>query len=549
MEDETKENVTIEGKNEIVSNLDTVEEVETTKKTTKKSQRKEKKAQKKKAKEEKKANKKKKAEESISSDKSKKKRKINKKNLSIFGIILLTCIVLFFVFYFVFVPKLTLLGNYVVNVEYGEKYQEPGYKATYMGKDISDRVWIVGKVNNDKLGQYVLKYRVQKNKIVTTKQRIVNVVDTAKPEITLEGDVEKKICPNKEYEEEGFKAADNYDGDITKNVTTLVKDDSVTYSVKDSSGNKAEVKRKLIREDAEAPKITLNGNATMYVIVNKGFTDPGYTAVDNCEGDLTKNVKVEGSVNSSATGTYTLTYTVSDSQKNTTTAKRTVVVQQNYTKVAANYTCGKAGVIYLTFDDGPNPTYTPQILDVLKKYNVKATFFVMGQKINANQSLIKREVNEGHAIGIHTWSHEYSQVYKSSDAFWDEVYRTQNAIKNVSGVDTKLLRFPGGVSNTVSRHYSSGIMTRLANEVISKGYSYFDWNISSGDAGGTTDPSVEYRNVVNSLSKSRGNVVLMHDIKGHTARAIEDIVKYGINNGYTFEVLDSSVICRQGINN
>ena len=92
-------------------------------------------------------------------------------------------------------------------------------------------------------------------------------------------------------------------------------------------------------------------------------------------------------------------------------------------------------------------------------------------------------------------------------------------------------------------------MTKLAKEVEENGYAYFDWNISSGDAGETTDPEVEYKNVINYLSKTRGNVILMHDIKKHTSLAIENIVKYGINNGYTFDVLNSSIICHQRINN
>ena len=517
MEEESKNDLTINSETEAVST-----EIQESKKSTRKGKK---------------------------EKKEKKKSKINKKGLSILGIILLSCIVLFFVFYFVFVPKLTLLGKNVINVEFGTEYKEPGYKASFMGGDITKYVWIVGKVDNEKLGTYVLKYKVQKNKITTTKQRIVKVVDTKKPEITLEGEFETKICPNKIYEEEGFKAIDNYDGDITDKVKSTPEEDKVTYEVKDSSGNKESVVRTLVRKDAEAPKLTLKGSTTMYVVVNNNYNEPGYSAEDNCEGDLSSKVKVEGSVNTKSLGTYTLTYSVTDSQNNVATAKRTVVVQQNYTRIGSNYTCGKAGVIYLTFDDGPNPTYTPKILDVLKKYNVKATFFVLGSKVNSYKDLIKREINEGHAVGIHTWSHDYAQVYKSSEAFWDEVTRTQNAIKNVSGYDTKLIRFPGGASNTVSRHYSTGIMTRLTNEVLSKGYNYFDWNISSGDAGGTTDPNVEYRNVVNSLSKSRGNVVLMHDIKNHTANAIESIVKYGLDNGYTFEVIDSSVICRQGTNN
>ena len=87
-------------------------------------------------------------------------------------------------------------------------------------------------------------------------------------------------------------------------------------------------------------------------------------------------------------------------------------------------------------------------------------------------------------------------------------------------------------------------MSQLANEAASKGYTYFDWNVSSGDSGGTTNPDTEFKNVKNGLSKSKGNVILMHDIKEHTMKAIENIVKYGLDNGYSFKVLDSTVTCR-----
>ena len=104
-------------------------------------------------------------------------------------------------------------------------------------------------------------------------------------------------------------------------------------------------------------------------------------------------------------------------------------------------------------------------------------------------------------------------------------------------------------SNTVSRKYSTGIMSTLAREVVEKGYNYFDWNLSSGDAGGVKNATEEYNNVVKSLSKSRGNVILMHDIKLTTRDAIESIVKYGLDNGYTFDVLNTSIQCKQATNN
>ena len=294
--------------------------------------------------------------------------------------------------------------------------------------------------------------------------------------------------------------------------------------------------------DMEEPKITLNGGSTTYVYIGGKYIEKGAKATDNIDGDLTDKIKIEGEVDSSKIGEYDIKYSVSDTKGNVASAVRSVIVKE---KPASN-SCGEKGVIYLTFDDGPNATYTPVILDVLKKYDVKATFFVTSA---GPDELIKREFDEGHAIGLHSSSHDYATIYKSSEAFWKDMNLVSDRVKKVTGEKSDLIRFPGGVSNTVSRHYSTGIMTKLAKEVEENGYAYFDWNISSGDAGETTDPEVEYKNVINYLSKTRGNVILMHDIKKHTSLAIENIVKYGINNGYTFDVLNSSIICHQRINN
>ena len=125
-------------------------------------------------------------------------------------------------------------------------------------------------------------------------------------------------------------------------------------------------------------------------------------------------------------------------------------------------------------------------------------------------------------------------------------------IERITGKKTDVLRFPGGGSNTVSRRYSQGIMTTLAKDVEEKGYSYVDWNVDSRDA----EPAVTktsddvYRNVVNNLSKGRGNIILMHDIKTTTAGAIDRIVEYGLNNGYKFEVLTRETsVCHHRIAN
>ncbi len=112
-------------------------------------------------------------------------------------------------------------------------------------------------------------------------------------------------------------------------------------------------------------------------------------------------------------------------------------------------------------------------------------------------------------------------------------------IERITGQKTDVMRFPGGGSNTVSRHYNSGIMTILARDAEEKGYNWVDWNVDSRDAEPAVTKTSEdvYRNVINGISRYRGNVVLMHDIKQTTAGAIEDIIKYGQNNGYKFDVL------------
>ena len=154
--------------------------------------------------------------------------------------------------------------------------------------------------------------------------------------------------------------------------------------------------------------------------------------------------------------------------------------------------------------------------------------------------LIKREHDEGHTVGLHTASHNYQTVYKSVDSYYNDLKQVQDRVKRITGIESKIIRFPGGSSNTVSKKYSKGIMTTLTKDVVNKGYRYYDWNIDSDDAGGTNTSSGVYNNVVKYLSKNRSNMILMHDIKPHTKDALRSIIRYGKNNGYTFEKITMS---------
>ena len=446
--------------------------------------------------------------------------------ISIIIIVILLISLLFCLFY---PPKFTLnKGN--ITLKYGTKFQDPGVTITKFGHNYTEKVKINNKINPKKLGTYDIIYQIKIFGITFEKTRKVTIVDKEKPEITLNGSQNITICPNAEYKEEGYKATDNYDGDITNKVKLNTQNNIITYSVQDSSNNKTTITRTITKEDKINPTITLKGSQNQTIYTNSTWQEPGYTVSDNCDNNLNSNVIVNGKVNTKKAGTYKITYTVKDLSGNTFSVIRTIkVINKPVVNNSNNPKPSKKGVIYLTFDDGPNEGTTNVILDILKQNNVKATFFVTGK---GPDSLIQREYQEGHAIALHTFTHNYETVYKSVDNYLAQI---QNRVKKLTGTETKIIRFPGGSSNTVSKKYSKGIMSVLTKDVVSKGYHYFDWNVDSDDAGGARNSTTVYNNVIKGLSKNRSNIVLMHDVKPQTRDALNNIIKYGKNNGYTFE--------------
>ena len=431
-------------------------------------------------------------------------------------------------------------GN--ITLEYGKKYKEPGYTVNFFGKEYTKDVKIKSNINLKKIGSYTVSYSVKISGITFNKKRNIKIIDKEKPKIILTGKKDTDVCPNTEYKEEGYKAKDNYDGDITKKVKVNKLKEKIVYTVTDSSGNKKEVIRKLIYQDKTNPEITLNGDETMYAIEGNEYKDEGAKATDNCDGDLSKDLKTEGTVDINNPGEYKIKYKVSDKAKNEGTKTRVVNVLKK-----SNLNNGIPGTIYLTFDDGPNEGTTNIILDILKEEDVKATFFVTN---SGPDSLIKREYDEGHTVALHTSTHNYSIVYASDESFYADLKSVQDRVKRITGETSMIIRFPGGSSNTVSRKYSQGIMTRLTQSTLAKGYKYYDWNISSGDAGETTLASGVYNNVVSNLSKDKANMVLMHDIKTYTRDALKQIIQYGKANGYKFEKITmNTAMITQKVNN
>lgn len=226
--------------------------------------------------------------------------------------------------------------------------------------------------------------------------------------------------------------------------------------------------------------------------------------IDVLVGNYDQNKKVENTEAGVQNDDFTVVNSVTDSKDN--------LAEE-----------GDIHKVYLTFDDGPSEN-TDKILDILDDYGIKATFFVNGREDEESLAAYKRIVDEGHTIAMHSYSHKYSEIYSSLDAFKKDYEKIQNLIYDTTGVESMYYRFPGGSSNRVSNAHMSDYI-KFLNE---QGIVYFDWNVSSGDATSqafTADELVE--NVMSDVVKYKTSVVLMHDAKtkSTTVQALPEIIE------------------------
>lgn len=169
--------------------------------------------------------------------------------------------------------------------------------------------------------------------------------------------------------------------------------------------------------------------------------------------------------------------------------------------------------VYLTFDDGPSSN-TAEILDILKSYNVKATFFVVGKDSEEAKSLYRRIVEEGHTLGMHSYSHNYNALYDSLDSFRKDFSDIQNYLYEVTGQECLFYRFPGGSSN----HAGKMDVKECISYLNEQGITYFDWNVSSKDATSHVyTPDELVKNVMADVAKYKTSIVLMHDAQSKTS--------------------------------
>lgn len=424
-----------------------------------------------------------------------------------------------------------------ISIGYSEAYADDFGQICYGNAVSCEEVEISAsgdEIDTKVLGNYERRFLIRFDGQEKELMQRIHVVDKKAPEISSEVQT-VSVCPNGKIPDFEMKIFDDYDGEITEKAKKEFRDEKVFVSVSDSSGNESVLEFDAVVEDKIAPIISLNGSEKYFMTIDMPYDLPEPTVIDNCD-DV--ELEVEGTVDKTKIGTYETKYFATDESGNVASVERTVVVNP----------VPDRGIIYLTFDDGPSG-YTDHLLDILKKYNVKATFFVTG---SGSDDSIRRMFNEGHAIGLHTFSHNYAYIYQNVNNFFEDLNKIQTRVENITGQKTFLMRFPGGSSNTVSRNYDGGkkIMSQLVSSVTEKGYRYFDWNVSSEDAGGASTADQVYNNTVRYLKEGGSSVVLQHDSKGFSVDAVERIIQYGQAHGYKFMKLDtSSFAAHHGVNN
>lgn len=217
--------------------------------------------------------------------------------------------------------------------------------------------------------------------------------------------------------------------------------------------------------------------------------------------------------------------------------EKSAAEKQKFVNAIDNIYNGEEGKrVFLTFDDGPTKEVTPKVLDILKKYNIKATFFVLGSRVKENPDIVKRAYQEGHYIANHSYSHKYSSIYKSANNVLDEYNKTENAIRDAIGdadYSSNLFRFPGG---SYGGPYEK-VKKKARKQLKKQGIAYLDWSALTYDAEGANTKKKILKNLKDTMNGWNNVVVLMHDAadKHITYESLEDVIIYLKEKGYAFK--------------
>lgn len=395
---------------------------------------------------------------------------------------------------------------------------------------------IKNNVNNQKLGKYTIQYIYQNKTFEIT----VYIDDTCPPEFEV---VHQKILRNQSIDPS--KLVKNIKDD-SKTIVYLKKDyifnELKTYKVcvvvEDAYENKTEKYVYILVEDKDTEPPTVQGIDKLTILIGDSIDLKKDVVVkDNYDSHPTLVVD-DSQINIRKVGEYEVYYHVKDKSGNEETYTRIVEVLSQYDNRDALNDNKK--ICYLTFDDGPSSN-TKKILEILDKYHIKATFFVTGTSMK-DAHYIKKAYQKGHTIGLHTYSHDYEQIYSSLKNYIQDLNKIKELVYKQTGYYTTYIRFPGGSSNLVSKKYNVGIMKRLTRKVIDLGYQYYDWTSINGDGENIKTVSGLKKKAFEEIQGKEDIMFLMHDSAAceNTVKALPDIIEYLIKEGYQFETVSKT---------
>ena len=387
--------------------------------------------------------------------------------------------------------RITLNGDSKIELEYGTTYEEEGANGFFLNTPLT--VKITGTIDPNQLGDQILYYQVKNQLgIIRKKKRIVTVVDKAAPVITFSGGDTITLRIGDTFHEPGYQIVDNYDGDITSKVKVTSSIDlnqtgtyEITYEGSDSSGNKVEKKRKIIVEDKE-------------------FTyQSSYNDIDNKINAWWTGNKKNGIRPETGAG----------------------ATQEDLKKYDAYYIGNDEKVIYLTFDEGTPQTYLKEIVDVLNKNDVKATFFLCNNYIKSDPELMKNLVEHGHSVGNHTHNHETMANYANEENF--DTY-----LQEIKDVEDTFLEITGHPLDKVYREPRGEWSYRSLQIMKDLGYRSYFWSAAYNDFSGDLSKEEALSKLL--AQKHNGAIYLIHPTNKGNYEAMDDFIKTLKEEGYTF---------------
>lgn len=436
-----------------------------------------------------------------------------------------------------------VLNNYHPIIEISDKFEPKANIQKVIGGSIDDVNVDTSKINFSKAGKYPITYSYNNIKTTIT----IELKDTLKPNLDVQEltiDLGMTVAPR-----DLIKTS--YDA---KRTTVKFKKDYQFNEIGDYEveidicrGNNCVTKKSIVHvlpKDSTPPEIL--GIRNLTVLKDSDIDLLSSVSVKDNQDDNPTLTIDSSNLDISKVGDYQITYYAKDRSLNKT--KETCIVSVVENKTIGTLDQSDEKVVYLTFDDGPSE-HTKKVLEILDVYNAKATFFVTG----TNEEyfyLIKQAHDAGHTIGLHTYVHEYDQIYNSPSAYFSDLKKIEDLVYSQIGSIPKYIRFPGGSSNNVSKKYCRKIMSKLTKEVINRGYQYYDWNEDSEDGSG----QLSVKQLIKNATASNDNniILLFHDANGkaNSLKAIGPVIQYYQKQGYVFKGIDdSSFVVHHSVNN